>query len=65
MQMPDGIGGLLVDSVDECAAAMLELLNDRQLAAELGLSGREHVRENFLLPRLLSDELALLSTLGS
>ncbi len=65
MQMPDGIGGLLVESVDECAAAMLKLLKDRQLSAELGLNGQAHVRESFLLPRLLSEELALLSTLVS
>ena len=64
MQMPDGVGGLLVDSVEECAAAMLRLLNDRELAAQLGRSGREHVREHFLLPRLLMEDLRLLSTLG-
>jgi trehalose synthase len=64
MQMPEGVGGLLVDSVEECASAMLELLNDRALAEQLGESGREHVREHFLLPRLLMEELALLRTLG-
>ena len=64
MQMPEGIGGLLVDSVEECAAAMLRLLSDRVLARQLGQSGRAHVREHFLLPRLLMEELRLLSTLG-
>jgi trehalose synthase len=64
MQMPEGIGGVLVDSVEECATAMLELLNDRELAEELGRSGRARVREHFLLPRLLEEELRLLSTLG-
>jgi trehalose synthase len=63
MQMPAGVGGLLVDSVQECATAMLELLNDRERAVELGRNGREHVREHFLLPRLLLEELALLSEL--
>ena len=63
MQMPEGVGGLLVDSVEECAAAMLKLLNDRELAEQLGRAGREHVREHFLLPRLLMEELRLLSTL--
>ncbi len=65
MQMPEGIGGLLVDSVEECASAMLKLLNDRALAERLGESGREHVRQHFLLPRLLMEELALLRTLTS
>ena len=63
MQMPEGVGGVLVDSVEECANALLELLNDDQLAARLGASGRAHVREHYLLPRLLMEELELLSTL--
>jgi trehalose synthase len=63
MQMPEGTGGRLVDDVEQCAAAMLELLGDEQLAGELGRSGRRHVREHFLLPRLLRDELQLLATL--
>ena len=64
IQMPEGVGGLLVDSVEECAAAMLRLLSDRVLARQLGQSGCAHVREHFLLPRLLMEELRLLSTLG-
>jgi trehalose synthase len=63
MQMPEGTGGRLVDDVEQCAAAMLELLGDPKLARELGRSGREHVREHFLLPRLLRDELELLAAL--
>jgi len=65
LQMPEGIGGLLVDSVEECAEAMLRLLGDRALAEELGHAGREQVREHFLLPRLLLDELRLLASLGA
>ena len=65
MQMPEGVGGLLVDSVEDCAAAMLELLNDRELRDQLGQSGRERVREHFLLPRLLMEELRLLATLDT
>jgi trehalose synthase len=65
MQMPEGVGGLLVDSVEECAGAMLRLLGDRELSEQLGESGHAHVREHFLLPRLLMEELALLSSLGS
>jgi trehalose synthase len=65
LQMPEGIGGLLVDSVEQCAEAMLRLLGDRALARELGHAGHEHVREHFLLPRLLADELRLLGELGT
>ena len=64
LQMPEGVGGLLVESTEECASAMLKLLNDHELARQLGESGREHVREHFLLPRLLRDELRLLKSLG-
>jgi trehalose synthase len=65
MQMPEGVGGLLVDSVEECAAAMLRLLGDPELSTHLGQSGRERVREHFLLPRLLMEELTLLASLGT
>ncbi|HEY7933326.1 MAG TPA: glycosyltransferase [Solirubrobacteraceae bacterium] len=64
IQMPDGTGGMMVDSVAECATAMLELLSDKQLASELASAGREHVRQHFLLPRLLMEELRLLSSLS-
>jgi trehalose synthase len=64
LQMGEGTGGLLVASTEECAAAMLELLGDPERALELGRSGRERVREHFLLPRLLRDELRLLVSLA-
>jgi trehalose synthase len=63
LQMPDGVGGRLVASTEECAAALLELLRDRELAQELARVGRRRVRERFLLPRLLADELRLLRSL--
>jgi trehalose synthase len=63
MQMPEGTGGLLVESTEQCARAIHRLLGDPALAGELGRSGRERVRERFLLPRLLRDELQLLGTL--
>jgi trehalose synthase len=62
MQMPPGTGGYLVESVEDCAAGILKLLRDPAAAAELGQRGREHVREHFLLPRLLADELLLLQS---
>ncbi|MHB8233151.1 MAG: glycosyltransferase [Solirubrobacteraceae bacterium] len=64
LQMPDGVGGRMVDSAEQCAQGMLELLTDRALAEQLGSSGREHVRDHFLLPRLLMEELRLLASLG-
>jgi trehalose synthase len=59
LQMPDGTGGILVDSVEECAEALSSLLRDPGAASELGARGREVVRERFLITRLLADELRL------
>jgi trehalose synthase len=64
LQMADGTGGMLVDSVEEAATAMVALLGDRERAAELGRRGRARVTEHFLLPRLLLDELMLLNELA-
>lgn len=63
LQMSDGVGGFLVDSVEECAEAILKLLRDDQLSRELGEKGRERVQEHFLLPRLLLNELSLVRDL--
>ena len=63
LQLADGAGGMLVDSVEECAQAIVALLRDPDHAAELGRRGRERVREHFLLPRLVLDELALIRDL--
>lgn len=63
LQMADGVGGILVDSVEECAAETVALLRDRQRAVELGKSGQERVKQQFLIPRLVLNELELLHSL--
>ena len=63
LQLQDGVGGYLVDSVDECAKRVLELLGDANRRQELGRSGHALVRERFLRPRLLADELQLYASL--
>ena len=60
IQLPPGTGGFLVDSVEECADRVDYLLRNEQERSALGASGREHVRQRFLLPRLLRDELRVL-----
>src|SRR5690606_4809515 len=50
LQVADGVGGVLVDDVEGCAAAMIELLNDEGRRRSLGDAGRARVREHFLLP---------------
>jgi trehalose synthase len=63
MQMPEGTGGYLVDDEDSAVERLAELLKDPQNAQELAAAGRAHVRENFLITRLLRDELLLLESL--
>ena len=65
LQMADGVGGLLVDSVEGCAEAVAELLRAPERARELGRRGRERVREHFLMPRLLLDDLRLMRRLAA
>jgi len=45
--------------VEDCAAKTLRLLENRELAESFGRAGREKIRAEFLLPRLIRDELHL------
>jgi trehalose synthase len=65
IQLPEDTGGILVDTVEECAEALLRLLRQPEEAHLLGARGREHVREHFLMPRLLRDHLRLLDHLAA
>lgn len=64
LQIRDGQDGYLVDSVEECAKHTIELLQDPGLADEMGASGKEHVRQNFLSTRELEDYLNLFTELA-
>ncbi len=63
LQLRDGAGGFLVESTEECASRVHELLVDAELRRALGATGREVVRERFLLTRLVADELRLYASL--
>jgi trehalose synthase len=63
LQMPKGVGGYLVDSIEDCVDKTLRLLRDPVEAQELAAKGRAHVREHFLITRLLRDELRLLQSI--
>jgi trehalose synthase len=62
-QVIDGQTGYLVEPGDSNTAAELaiRLINDRDLRAELGARGREHVQKNFLMPQLLLNWLKLIN----
>jgi len=64
LQIRDGENGFLVDSVDECARRMVELLGDPVRATEMGERGKEHVRANYLSTRELADYLGLFGELA-
>jgi trehalose synthase len=64
LQMADGTGGVLVDSTEATAQALVDLLCDRDRAEALGSAGRDRVHEHFLLPRLLLNELVLLNRIA-
>jgi trehalose synthase len=63
LQMAAGVGGILIESLEECASAIRDLLLDPHRGRELADAGRERVRQHFLLPRLLLDELRLMKEL--
>ena len=60
-QIKDGENGFLVDSVEQTAERIIELLKDVQLRERLGSQARETVRENFLMSHLLEDWIDLLA----
>jgi trehalose synthase len=62
-QITDGESGFLVETVDEAAASIVQLLTDPHLRRRMGASGRESVRRKFLLSRLLEDWLDLIASL--
>ncbi len=59
-QITDGENGFLVESVEETAARIVELLKDQALAKRLGQEARETVRRKFLITTLLERELELM-----
>jgi len=58
-QIKNGDNGFLVSSVDEAAQAIIQLVTSKDLCRRMGDNARESVRKNFLLTRLLEQELDL------
>ena len=59
LQVEDGETGFLVSTPEDCADRSLRILREPDLGKQLGRSGKEHVRRNFLTPRLLRDWLRI------
>jgi len=63
VQIRDGNNGFLVDPKDakNCANKIIKLLKNPNLMREMGKRAKESVRKNFLITRLLTNYLDLLS----
>jgi trehalose synthase len=59
----DGGGGILIDTIPEAASACVKVLKDPDFARQIGRLGKEHVREQYLSPRQLRDNLLLFAKL--
>lgn len=64
LQMADGVGGTLVNSIEECGEAITKMLEHAEAAKRSGEAGKERVQEHFLLPRLLLNEVGILASLS-
>lgn len=65
LQLAEELSEFLVNSVEECSQKIVMLLKNPNLAKTLGSKGRESVREEFLIPRMLRDELIAIRLLLS
>jgi len=63
LQMTGELSNYLVDSVEECAEKIVYLLQNQEVCERLGDKGKEIVRQSFLMPRLVRDELRLIKSL--
>lgn len=60
VQVEDGKNGYLVNTPEECAQRVVELITDEVLRRTLEAEGRETVRRDYLIPRLLREYLSLI-----
>jgi trehalose synthase len=61
-QIEDGVSGFLVDSIDEAAERIVELVKNENLRRRLGARAKESVRQRFLMTRLMEDWLDLVAS---
>jgi trehalose synthase len=61
-QIEDGVNGFLVESVEQAAQRIVQLLKDRRQREELGRAAKETVRKRFLMTRLMEEWLDLIGS---
>ena len=59
IQIENGVSGYLVDTPEECAERIIELLKDPDLRSTMGEAAKESVRMRFLMPSLALDYMNL------
>ena len=64
LQIEDGVNGYLASSVQEATEKTLYLLQNPDIAKKMGATGKEIVRDKFLVIRELEDFLKLFNKLG-
>jgi len=64
LQMAGRLSHYLINNVEDCAERIVRLLEYPDLAAELGREGKKHIQANFLMPRLIRDELSLVKKIA-
>jgi trehalose synthase len=64
-QIRDGENGFLVSSIEEAAKRIVQLVQNVELRERLGRAGRETVARQFLLTRLMEQEVELFSSFES
>lgn len=64
LQIKDGVTGYLVDGVTETADRIVKIVEDSVSAQRMGQAGHEHIRQHFLLPRMIRDHLKFLIDLA-
>ncbi len=63
IQVIDGVSGFLHNpsDYDGFSCSIIKLLKDEKLRVEMGKAGKEHVKESYLITRLMLDWLELLN----
>ena len=63
LQLEDGVSGFLCESNEDFAHKISYLFRSEEEAKAMGQRGKERVRDEFLIPRLVADELRCLCSL--
>ena len=64
LQILDGETGYLVEDVEGCAKRIVDLLDDKERASEIGYRARVFVKERFLSMRDIEDHIGLFEALS-